>query len=352
MAEEIIAPVEEQTSPPIESVEPPAPVEKSEPSEPKKLSTRDTIKASIKEVREKEDRTRTPEGKFAKEAKPREPKEPKAAPVEAAAPVSAEPIVPEVKIEAPKAWPKEKHAIWNGLPQEAKDFLLTREEQVSKGFAEYQNLGPVKQTVEKHTPYFQQMGVHPSQYLENAISWDRAFRDPQTRDRAIHEFAATYGINLSTAPASSEPQEIPLQLQPIVQQFPQITQEINQLRNQVSGFQNERLSSEIQAFAKNHPHFEKVRVTMGQLMQSGAATDLETAYQKAIRLDDNLYQENLSTELEKKTKEAVERAKSAHKAAVSIPPRAPVGANGSVKGTGVRGSIISAIEEVREKQRA
>jgi hypothetical protein len=52
--------------------------------------------------------------------------------------------------------------------------------------------------------------------------------------------------------------------------------------------QNQALLGEINNFSQKAEHFEEARPAMIQLLQSGMATDLD-AYEKAIRLDPNLF---------------------------------------------------------------
>ena len=66
---------------------------------------------------------------------------------------------------------------------------------------------------------------------------------------------------------------------------------------------------------------------MGQLIEAGAAADLEDAYSKALRLDDTLYQQSLEAErtkvkaaAEKRRKEAVAKAKKVPSRRSANPP--------------------------------
>ncbi len=72
-----------------------------------------------------------------------------------------------------------------------------------------------------------------------------------------------------------------------------------------------------------YPHFEKVRESMGALMDTGQATSLEQAYVKAVRLNDELYAEDLKAkEADQKTAadaESKRKAEAARKANVSDP---------------------------------
>lgn len=362
------APIEQQTP----AVEAPVTTEKpvesaSEPRQektekPKKQSVRETLLASVKEETEKADRARDEAGKFVKEAKSKEPKAAPetAAPKDTPAPTekTAQPPASSPVSGAPKAWPKEKHAIWDGLSQEARDFLLTREDQVSNGFKQYEHLAPVKQFVERYTPAFTQMGVAPSQFMENAMSYHMAFMNPQTRDAAARDFLASYGIQIpSTSPHTPDPSDPVQNVAPLVQQYVHpLQQDISALKATITQQEQNRINSELATFAKAHPHFEKVRIQMGQLIQAGVVppTDLEGAYNQAIWLNPEIREQMQKEEYERQDKLNREKAEAAKKANVSLTSRAPVApqANGKDKPTSIRGTILSSIQEVREKQRA
>jgi hypothetical protein len=79
---------------------------------------------------------------------------------------------------------------------------------------------------------------------------------------------------------------------------------------------------ELAAFGASHEFFDDVRNDMADLLETGKAADLESAYTKACRLNDNVYerlqertrQEASRTTIQQK-KQAAEKAKSA---AVSV----------------------------------
>lgn len=83
-----------------------------------------------------------------------------------------------------------------------------------------------------------------------------------------------------------------------------------------------------------YPHFERVRESMGRLMDSGAATSLEQAYTKAVRLDDELWQQDQKAkEAEQKAAaeaEAKRKAEEARKGSRSD-PRSKSGSPGAAK---------------------
>lgn len=317
-----------------------------------------SLKADIArayQTEEKAARARDESGKFVKAPKVKEPKEPTAAPVEAAPKTESSPPAeapaptpPQAVSEAPKAWGKEHHDIWNKLPQEARDLISKREEQISNGFQQY---GPVKQVFEKHTPYFQQRGINPAQYVENAIAWDQAFSNPATREAAFQQFAESYGFNPSTSPQSSEQLQQPFDVNALRPIIAPIQQELGQLKSQWENTQRETTAREIQTWAKDKPHFEKVKVRMGQMLQGGAATGLDDAYQQAIWADPAIRGELTKAETEKQIKEQTERAQKAKSAVVSPTTRAPssaVNGKGNGKDNSVRADIERAMQQLQE----
>ncbi len=322
-------------------------------------SVRADLLRAVKEENDKAERARNEKGQFAKEpkVKPTEAAPEKAAPVDTKSSTQTEDKPaeqPSTAIrEAPKSWGKEHSELWKTLPQAAQDFLSTREEQISKGFEQY---GPVKQIFDRYQPVFQSLGVAPTQFFDNAVSWHQALSHPQTKEAAAREFLATYGINPSTVPQSSEQQQQPFDvnsLQPVIQH--QVNQALTPMQQQIAAWQNERTQSEIGAWSKDKPHFEKVRIAMGKLLGSGTAGNLDEAYQAAIWADPTIRDELTKTEMDKRLKAEQERSQKAKSATVSNPsraPSAPVGTQTNGKDESVRDSIMRAIAEVSENQRA
>jgi hypothetical protein len=110
--------------------------------------------------------------------------------------------------------------------------------------------------------------------------------------------------------------------------------ELNNVRGEIVGYkqqqeeaQNQTLMSEINNFSQTAEYFEDARPTMIQLLQSGVATTLEDAYEKAIRLNDDLFeqsQQSRQAEAETERKSAANRAaKAAKVAAVSVRSSTP-----------------------------
>ena len=106
--------------------------------------------------------------------------------------------------------------------------------------------------------------------------------------------------------------------------------------------QNQQLLGEINQFSLKAEHFEDARPTMIQLLQSGLAETLEEAYDKAIRLNPELFEQVSKAQqaeiASKQAREANKVAKAARAAAVSVRSATP-GVNTAPK-SGDRRAIL------------
>ena len=187
----------------------------------------------------------------------------------------------------------------------------------------------------------------------------KVLRNPATRFKAYQDLGRQLGIDPSTAqnsPAPSTAQDIPEPLRPVLDQF---GNDLSAVKQEIQNFRGERISQELSTFAKDKPHFEKVRVIMGQLMSAGLASDLDSAYQKAIlhhpEVSAQIEAERVAKAKAESDRTNAEKVNRARAAAVSPSGRSPNGApvNDVAKASkGVRGDILSSIAALREEQRA
>lgn len=334
---------------------------------PEKLSLRQQIEKNVETVRTEEaKRARAADGKFAK--------------LEAGAaekPATAEIQKPsqDAQAESPKpsgpppGWSTEAKAIWDTLPQAVKDAAIKREIDVAAGFEKHQpkiaQLQEITQVLDPIRPEFQKHGLTDAQAVKRLFEWEGSFRNPQTRVQAFHNLARQYGVDLSTLVPSSQSaapqaQDIPEPLRPVIDQFGNIVQQVQEIGSRVQSWEQSQISDKLSAFASDpkHPHFEAVRATMGQLMTAGLASDLEQAYQKAVVLDPAISaqikadeEKNRQAELAKANAEKLKRASSAAISPSARPPTGQAGGTSPPKSS-VRESLLSNIKALREERRA
>lgn len=267
-------------------------------------SLRDSLMASIEtaeapqEVQQEEaradDRARDEQGRFA-------PKAQEEAPVEVQQPAE------EATKPSLTTWRKEMlplhEKLATGQPltsEEAKklaDYNVQREREYSTGISTYKSEAvkakELQDALAEFMPTLQQHNIAPTQWIQNLgrAHSTLAMGTPEQKLQMFAKLAQDYGVPL---PAVTQAQQG--QLDPTVAA---LMAEINNLKQGVNHFTTWQQQQEIQAIqkelakfgdAEQYPYFEQVRETMIQLLESGFAQDPDSAYVKAVRLNDQAWQ--------------------------------------------------------------
>ena len=266
---------------------------------------------------------------------------------------------------APSTWPAEHREAFSDLPEEQQIFMLQREKERDAAFtrkttelAEQRREGEGVAGV--LAPYKEQMrahGISEAEYISRLMTYDNALR--QNPQAAIGQLAQHYGINLSNDSGADWVDETPPdpQFQQLQQQLNTTNAELKSLKQGQINREHHQIMGQIEGFATEtdskgnlkHPHFEAVRERMGRLVNARETTDLEVAYEKAVRMDDDLYKQTLeaerkavATQEESRRKAAVDKAKKAAPGRTSGTPP-----SGSVKESDLDSILRSTIGEVR-----
>lgn len=328
-----------------------------------KLSLRQQIEKNVETVRTEEaQRARAADGKFAK--------------LDGAAEKLATAEIPKPEKDAqPAASPADGPPpiwkdIWEGMTPEARALAVKREAEVAKGFEEYRGktaqLQEITQALDPIRSVLQENGITSDAHaVKTLLQWEGSFRNPQTRMQAFQNLARQYGVDLSTlVPSSSgQPstaQDTPEYLRPVIDQFGNLQQQVQSVDARIQTWEQNQVAEKVNAFASDpkHVHFDAVRGEMGKLMAAGISPNLEDAYQKAVAMNPEISAQIRAAEEKTKAEQAArdnaEKVKRAAAAAVSPTTRPPAGAPAGqvASGTGVRGSILSAVKALREEQRA
>ena len=361
-------------APPVETAERSHPVtaggDKGE--KPVKLSLRDQLKANFEEAKKEpsparqaavQDRARDEKGRLLPKDAVEAPKE--AAPAKETPSKEAQPIAASKSADGPPpGWSQASKQAFASLPDHLKSDVLKREKEVSDGFKQYSSDAKKYQEFESRIlsqlrPLYQSKGVHDdAEALSRLGQWAIAFeRNPE---QALLNYGLQNRIDFnrlaSLAQGNSGQSNGP---DAALQQYLNpVYQTVNSVKSELDQIRNERAANEIAVFSKDKPYFDKVKVAMGKLLASGSASDLESAYQTAIWSDSEIRAEMMQKEVESKLEatraQASQRSQDARKAAVSPSTRAPapppLGSKDKPKG--VRGSIMAAVEEIRESTRA
>lgn len=219
----------------------------------------------------------------------------------------------------PKSWKPELEQDYHKLPPHILDQIEKREADIFKGIEEYKKQAMPAELRQVIAPYeqafIQQYGsVHAGVKQLFDLS-NFASRDPQG---FVQWFAQQRGINLNQAPADpNAPQADP--------HISALQAEVAGLKNQLVGFQQQSQQaamspylSEVDRFKSEagHEKFDELRPHMAALVQSGAATTLQEAYDQAYRA--KFSDEWLSTQIAQRQQADQQRAQQAKAAAVQV----------------------------------
>lgn len=302
-----------------------------------------TLEAPVEtEIEVDDDPIRNEKGQFVsrKEAEPvEEAPQVEDAPVEVEASEPVEEYKPVVA--RPTTWKKEYLPLWDKMdrgenltPEEARKMLeysTQRESEYKKGVSAYKaeadNARALTEAISPFVPELQKNGIHPAAWINNLGRAHMILSQApyQQKVELFNKLAQDYGIDLNLAHSGEnttqyqDPQAYALQ-----QQIQQLQQQVQQVGSWKQQQENQVLMSEIERFSSDvdkHPHFEAVREQMAQLLENGLANDLESAYVKAVRLNDEVWQTEQNRLLQHATNQASQAQRVAKAKAAAVSPK-------------------------------
>lgn len=274
---------------------------------------------------------RDEQGKFAtpEKAAPKASKEP----TEAPATQTEEPVWRK----PPASWKKDYHEAWQKADDKLKEYAWQREEQMRKGveplLTKAQFADAMQEAINPFLNTINGLGIKPEKAVQSLMQADHFLRyaQPQQKTQYLMNLARQYGIDLAgQAPVQQgQPQQgaIDPNLYNLYNELTSVKGQLTSFQQMQEQQQNQAMYGEIERFAQKAQHFEDARPTMIQLLNSGMAQDLEEAYDKAIRLNPDLFnavnEARQAEEAAKKSAELNRAAKNARAAAVSVRSSTP-----------------------------
>jgi hypothetical protein len=213
------------------------------------------------------------------------------------------------EIKRPTTWKKEYVEVWNkmqeGKPLDKAEFAKfaeyanQRESEYKKGVSAYKaeadNARQLTEAIGQFTPELQKHGIHPVAWINNLgrAHYTLANGTYEQKLNAFNRLAQDYGIQLNQdALQMPEQAYVDPYQQQLMQQLQATQQQVQQLSAIREQEENARLTQEINRVSSDRerfPHFDMVREDMAQLLERGLAPNLETAYAKAVRMNDEAY---------------------------------------------------------------
>jgi hypothetical protein len=267
-------------------------------------------------------------------------------------------------IPKPTTWKKDLLPLWDKIakgetltPEESRkhlEYLNQRENEFKKGVsvykAEAERAKVLEEAINPFIPELQAHGIHPAAWINNLgrAHLTLVKGSPEQKLQMFHRLAQDYGVNLNQ---TNEPQPpVDAYTQQLMQQLYQVNQEVNTIKGRYEMEEQQRLASEIERVRSDKerfPHFDMVREEMAQLLELGKAPDLETAYAKAVRLNDEVWakeQERLLTDARKQASKASQVAR-AKATAVSPKSVTPNGVQAKVEAKDRRSMLMAQLAE-------
>jgi hypothetical protein len=243
----------------------------------------------------------------------------------------------EEKVTRPSTWKKEYVTIWDkmeaGEQISKEDFTKfaeyanQRESEYKKGVSTYKAEADRAKSYENAiAPYAQDLqrrGIQPTQYIENLVRAEQILSNAgyDQKVQVFQKLAADYGIQLN---GSGQVTQLDPYTQQLMNQLNMVNQEVSSIKGRFAQEENQRLMGEIERVRSNvekFPHFDVVREEMAQLLELGKAQDLETAYKKAVRMNDDVWELEQDRLLKDSKQSALKAQQVAKAKAAAVSPK-------------------------------
>ena len=289
-----------------------------------------------------EQRARDEVGRFAAKEKVPETETPVTEPKPVKAPSSWKPAAQEAYLKAERGEalsPEEVRILTNEANRRESDFHRGVEEfktHAQKAKAYEAAIAPYQQTL-------QNMGVDAPTAIASLLKADHTLRysDPATKAQYFQQLAQQYGINLEQI--QNPPQYDP-QTQYLMQQLNELRQSQQQWHNSIQQQEQTRANHELEQFSQaGNAHFDAVRGDMADLLETGKATSLQDAYEKAVWMNPDIRQSLIEQQRFDAQKKATSEAQAlrAKSAAVSVKGSSPSAGGVQTNGSDLRSLIAS-----------
>jgi hypothetical protein len=267
----------------------------------------------------------------------------------------------EVKpVTRPSTWKKEYVQIWDKMEKGEQiskedftkfaEYANQRESEYKKGVSTYKaeadRARGYEEAIAPFIPELQAQNISPAAWINN-LGRAHMILSKAPYDQKVQMFqrlAQDYGIQLNGENVAPVQQDA--YTQQLMNQLNMVNQEVSSIKSRFAQEENQRLTNEIERVrsdAEKFPHFDVVREEMAQLLELGKAQDLETAYKKAVRMNDDVWaleQDRLLKDARQATIKAQQVAK-AKAAAVSPKSTTPSGKVSNPEDKKDRRSIIA-----------
>ena len=271
---------------------------------------------------------------------------------------AVEPAEEPVWKRPPSSWKRDYHEVWQTADPRLQEYAYKREEEMRAGIeplrSKAQFADQINEAIEPYMNTIRGQNLDAPSAVKALMEADHNLRYSSQEQKMAHfaNLARAYGVDLNGVSSQS-------QNAPIDQNYYAVKNELNNVRGEIANFkqqqeqaENQSMLGEINSFANKAEYFEEARPVMIQLLQSGVAGTLEEAYEKAIRLNDDIFsqtqQRSQADAAAQKSSSANRAAKAAKAAAVSVKSSTP-GTKTTTKAQDRRSMLLEQFDSVNER---
>lgn len=195
---------------------------------------------------------------------------------------------PKPRPPRPTSWKKDYEAQWDTLDPSLAEYIHQREAEYAKGVSTYKGEADrareLTEAMASFMPDLQKHNIAPAQWITNLGNAHRTLvmGTPEQKSQMFAHLAQQYGVDLGQFTG----QQTDPRLMTLAQQLQQSQSRLDNIERSWNQEREEKLNNHIAAFAadkEKHPYFDLVSPQMAQLLESGKAPDLETAYAEAVK---------------------------------------------------------------------
>jgi gas vesicle protein len=176
------------------------------------------------------------------------------------------------------------------------EYANQRESEYKKGVSTYKaeadRARSYEEAIAPFVPELQAQNISPAAWINNLGRAHMVLSKAPYAEKVqmFQRLAQDYGIQLGEDGVSVP--QTDAYTQQLMNQLNQVNQEVYSIKNRFQQEEQSRLMNEIERVrsdVEKFPHFDVVREEMAQLLELGKAPDLETAYKKAVRMNDDVW---------------------------------------------------------------
>jgi hypothetical protein len=211
---------------------------------------------------------------------------------------------------APQSWKKEMHETWNGLTQEAQEYIELREQQMKEGIdvrKDDADLGmKMRDAMQPFDQVLKQNNIDPVMASQRmmATHFRLVSAQPEERKELFKQLAKSYGIEPESQQIESGDKDP--KITKLENELHQLKQSLQATQYATQQEQQSRVNEVVADFASKHDHFDDLSDEIAKLIRGGY--ELDQAYKMAYRNSD-FYEKDLEKERQKEIEKAEEAKK-------------------------------------------